>query len=100
MQEQKQIPNEFLTKINDFKRKTTVDVKLIKEFVQYLNRRFDRNEEDFLTDNSSYIQIGLIRQQMDDIKTEINLVLESLGEINKIKQELEDTKKCIIFDLI
>jgi len=99
-QTQTQMPNDFLTKINELKDKMKTDISLMKEIMQDMNRKFDRNEDKFFTNNNNYIKIGFIKKEMNEIKKEINIILDSMYEINKFKQELEDLNKNILFEFI
>jgi hypothetical protein len=100
MQESNYLSNDFLTKINEIKDKMKTDISLMKEFMQHMNRKFNRNEDEFLTNNISIIQIGLIRKEMNDLKNEINIILDSLNEIKEIKKELGELNKNILFEII
>jgi hypothetical protein len=100
MQESNYLSNDFLTKINEIKDKMKTDISLMKEFMQHMNRKFNRNEDEFLTNNISIIQIGLIRKEMNDLKNEINIILDSLNEIKEIKKELGELNKNILFEFI
>ena len=100
MQESNYLTNDFLTKINEIKNKMKTDISLMKEFMQHMNRKFDRNEEVFLTNSNHYIQIDLMKKEMNNLKKEINIILDSFNEINEIKNELEEVNKNILFEII
>jgi len=100
MQESNYLSNDFLTKINEIKDKMKTDISLMKEIMQDMNRKFDRNEDEFLTNNNHYIKIGFIKKEMNDLKKEINIILDSMYEINKFKKEVEDLNKNILFEFI
>jgi len=100
MEESKYLSSDFLTIMNEIKNKMKTDTSLMKEFMQNMNRKFNRDEEDFLTNNNHYIKIGFIKKEMNDLKREINIILDSLNEIKEMKKELEELNKNILFEFI
>jgi cellulose biosynthesis protein BcsQ len=89
-----------LSKIDEIHKNAKIDVDLIDQFVKHMNRVYDRNPESFLLDNGSYLQIGLIKKQMDETMKEVNQVLDKLNEFKVLKNKLEQINKCILFDII
>ena len=89
-----------LSKIDEIHKNAKIDVDLIDQFVKHMNRVYDRDPESFLLDNGSYLQIGLIKKQMDETMKEVNQVLDKLNEFKILKNKLEQINKCILFDII
>ena len=89
-----------LSKIDEIHKNAKIDVDLIDQFVKHMNRVYDRDPESFLLDNGSYLQIGLIKKQMDETMKEVNQVLDKLNEFKVLKNKLEQINKCILFDII
>ena len=50
----------FFSKIEEFQKSTKIDVELLEQYVQHMNRIYDRDPDGFLMDNGSYLQLGLI----------------------------------------
>ena len=98
--DENQPPKSDLLSLINFKKQTKMDVDLLEEFVQHLNRVHDRDPESFLMDHGSYIQIALIKKQVEDTMKEISQALEVLNEFKNIKSKLEQINKCILFDII
>jgi hypothetical protein len=89
-----------LSKIEEIYKNSKIDVDLLDQFVQHMNRVYDRDPEGFLLDNSSYIQIGLIKKQMEETMKDVNLVLDKLNDFKHLKNKLQQINKCILFELI
>ena len=79
---------------------TKIDVDLLSQFVQHLNRVYDRDPDGFLLDNGSYLQLGLIKKQMDETMNEVKQVLDKLNEFKHLKFKLEEIKKCVLFEIV
>jgi hypothetical protein len=89
-----------LSSLETIHKNTKIDIDLIDQFVQHMNRVYDRDPESFLIDNGSYLQLGLIKRQMDETMKEVNQVLDKLNEFKTLKNKLEQINKCILFDII
>jgi translation elongation factor P/translation initiation factor 5A len=95
-----EVPRLDLSQIENIKKNIKIDVALIDEFVQHMNRVYDRDPEGFLMDNGSYTQIGLIKKQMQETMIDINQVMGLLVEFKNFKTKLEQINKCIIFEYV
>jgi len=89
-----------LSTLETIHKNSKIDIELIDQFVQHMNRLYDRDPESFLLDNGSYLQVGLIKRQMDETLKEVNQVLDKLNEFKTLKNKLEQINKCILFDII
>ena len=89
-----------LSNLETIHKNVKIDIELLDQFVQHMNRVYDRDPESFLLDNGSYLQIGLIKKQMDETMKEVNQVLDKLNEFKTLKNKLEQINKCILFDII
>ena len=90
----------FFSKIEEFQKSTKIDVELLEQYVQHMNRIYDRDPDGFLMDNGSYLQLGLIKKQMDDTMKEVNQVLDKMNEFKQLKSKLLEIQKCILFEFI
>ena len=89
-----------LSQIENIKKNMKIDVEIIEQFVQHINRVYERDPEVFLMDTGSYTQIGLIKKQMQETMTDINQVMSLLVEFKNFKTKLEQISKSIIFEYV
>ena len=89
-----------LSNLENIHKRTKIDVDLLSQFVQHLNRVYDRDPDGFLLDNGSYLQLGLIKKQMDETMNEVKQVLDKLNEFKHLKFKLEEIKKCVLFEIV
>lgn len=93
-------PKPDITSIKEFHKNTKIDVELLDQYVKHMNRVYDRDPEGFLLDNGSYVQLVLIKKQMEDTMKEVNEALDKLNEFKQLKTKLEQINKCILFEFI
>ena len=89
-----------LSNLENIHKRTKIDVDLLSQFVQHLNRVYDRDPDGFLLDNGSYLQLGLIKKQMDETMNEVKQILDKLNEFKHLKFKLEEIKKCVLFEIV
>jgi hypothetical protein len=89
-----------LSKLEEIQKSTKTDVELLDQFVQHMNRVYDRDPEGFLLENGSYLQLGFIKKQMDDTMKEVNQVLDKMNEFKHLKNKLLEIQKCVLFEFI
>jgi len=89
-----------LSNIETIHKNSKIDIELVDQFLQHMNRVYDRDPESFLLDNGFYLQLEFIKKQMDEKMKEVNQVLDKLNEFKTLKNRLEQINKCILFDII